>query len=71
MKLIKEGEYKSSVCLSCGNKAQWRSNRLHTSLFACDVHKQRIVDAERDERQLQDRINDHMSEADCQTWGRL
>ena len=66
MKQIKPGEYTSKVCHECGCKATWRATRTIGTMYACDDHKQDIVEAER-----LNQDDGHMSEGDHQSWGRL
>lgn len=70
MKKIKPNQYVGKVCLQCGQPAEWRATKLAsqlTKMYACDEHKQLILDAE----SAQKPCNDGLSEADYQTWVRL
>jgi len=57
-------------CTHCKDRATWRSSgfSLNKWEYACESHKEiiRLKEAAANQRR-----DDHMSEADYQTWGRL
>ncbi len=65
---IKPGTYLQCVCSWCGQKPLWRPSSLSSiRKYACDEHRIQLA-LEEQARRIRD---DHMSEADHQTWGRL
>ena len=62
---MKKIKYKTNrKCLYCNDKAIWKG-RGYTHIFSCDKHKSQAVNDELKEN------DDYMTDADCQTWGRL
>jgi hypothetical protein len=53
-------------CSYCSVRAEWKTQHLNDTKFACTTHKD---DLQKHEQLHQD--DGHMSEADYQTWGRL
>lgn len=66
MRLIKEGQYVGKTCAWCANPAKWRANRLGYAKYACDGHR-----ADLQAQEATANADDHLSEGDWQSWGRI
>jgi hypothetical protein len=58
-------DYKAK-CKVCGKPATYRSNGLSQNIRTCTEHVQLIKDSE-----LAYKADEHLSEADHMTWGKL
>ena len=57
--------YKGKSKCSCGKRGKWRAIDGNKREFACDEHKERLIG----KHNLED--ENHLTEADYQTWMRL
>jgi len=69
---IKPGTFLQCACSWCSAKPVWRlSTRYAAKKYACDNHQQHLIVFGKALQQKHAQLDDHMSEADYQTWGRL
>lgn len=58
-------QYKGKCKCSCGKRAKWRAIDGNHSLYACHDHKSRLEGRHKPDD------NEHITDADWQTWGNL